>query len=366
LTVIAAIDPQCQALIDSNAQTLALIQTIQVNYTIARLNTPQMPFHETWWSRQGRRERIRRVGGKLEPTADGRPRDIHDLLIDGDTYKWLKNWDPENPQHITPTKQGTVRASTGPQTNVNAFVAAPSHELFLEVDSVPRRTLSELAKVSPNVTCKGKVELDGRQLWLISLETPEENTTTTYKCYFDVYLDPNAGYMIRKVVVNAPNVVLANGKTTKLGHAHEVLEFQDFGDGIFVATKIRNGTPQKWLSETVVKSIEVNESIPPETFELDWPKYVQVVHHPAVNGKFRVEIWGDDKPLKEIKKVADVRTFEAELRKDPAIAAELGPEPGTRPPVPMSLMLKLSIVLGVLLIIMTALIIVRRIREQPA
>ncbi len=365
MSLVAALDPQCQALIDANAQTLDLIRTIQVTYSLVHSENPDPRPNETTWRREGRRERIWNVGGHLEPTPEGRPRDIEDLLIDGDTYKLLKNWDPTSPQKITPTKQGTVRATTGPQTNVNATVLAPSALLHLEVDMLPRRTLSELAKVSPNVTCKGKVEVGGRDLWLISLETPEETTKTTSKKHFDVYLDPQAGYMIRKLVVNA-NVMFSDGKIVKDAHAHEVLEFKDFGDGIFVPIRIRHGSLEKWKSELVVKSIKVNEPIPPETFVLNWPKYAQIVHLPPVNGKAKVEIWGEDEPIAEMKKVSDLRTVEAELRKDPRVAAELGPVAGSPPPPPMSTLVKLFIAFGALLAVMIALVIRRRIREQAA
>jgi hypothetical protein len=115
-----------------------------------------------------------------------------------------------------------------------------------------------------------------------------------------------------------------------------------------------------------VKSIKVNEPIPPETFEMDWPKYVEIVHLPPVNGRTKVEIWGGDKPIQEIKQVADLRAVEAELRKDPLIAAELGPEPGAPLPPPMATLTKLFVAFGVLLALMIGLVIRRRIREQAA
>ena len=73
--------------------------------------------------------------------------------------------------------------------------------------------------------------------------------------------------MIRKLVVNL-NVMMPDGKIVKDAHAHEVLDYKDFGDGIFVPTRIRHGTPEKWLSELVVTSIKVNEPIPPR--HLKW------------------------------------------------------------------------------------------------
>ena len=366
VSLVAAIEPDCQALIDANTQTLGLVRTIQVNCTIASTGGGRKQVTELWWAREGARERIRRVGGHIEPTADGRPRDIEDILIDGPVYKWLQNWDPKNPQKITPTEQGTVSAATGPQTNVSGVNIAPSHQLLFEVEDRPRRTLAELARVSPKVTCKGKVELEGRELRLISLEYPEEDAIYQMgKRHIDVYLDPAAGYMIRKIVVDVAGKIVSDGPPRSFVHAHEVLEFKDFGGGIFVPIKIRHTAP-KLLSETVVKSIKINEPIPPETFELHWPKYAAIKHYPPVNGRFKIELWGDDEPVAEIKKVQDFDVVEAELRKDPRVAAELGPLPGAPLPPPRSMMIKLSLALGALVAIMIGLVLYRRIREQAA
>jgi hypothetical protein len=365
VSLLAAIDADCQALIEANTQAIGLVRTIQVHYTIASTGRGKKQSTEIWWAREGTRERIRRVGGHIEPTADGRPRDIEDILIDGPVYKWLSNWDPKRPQKITPTKQGTVRAWTGPQTNVNKATITPSQQLHFEVDFLPRRTLRELANVSTQVTCQRSVQVDGRELSLISLECPEDSGTLG-KRHVDVYLDPAAGYMMRKVVVNAPSVRIGKGPPMSISDVREVLEFEDFGNGVFVPTRIRLGSLKHWGAELKVTSLKVNEPIPPDTFELRWPKFAEVSHTPPVNGRYRVEIWGDDKPIAEVKTRQDIKSLEAELRRNPLLAAELGPIPGAPLPPPASLMAKLSIALGTLVAIMVGLILYRRIREQAA
>jgi len=362
----AGIDPQCQALIDAHSQMLDRIRTIEVQYTVDFIDGTDFKAASTWWSRDGRRERIRRVAPSIGPTSDGRPRGISDLLMDGATYKSLRNWDPENPQKITPSRQGTVRAFVAAQTNTNVGVLAPSQQLLFEVDDRPRRTLAELASVSPRVTYKAKVEVDGRELCLISLETPEETTATTTKRYFDVYLDPRAGYMIRKLVVNAPRIMRSNGEIGKNYHVHEVVEVKEFGDGIFMPIRIRIGTADEWVTEFAVKSVKINEPIADETFEMRWPKYAVVVHQSLGGGLAKAELWGDGEVLREIGEETDLKDLEAELRKDPVIAAELGPDPGVRPPVGVSTMLKLTIVLCTLMVLVFAIIFARRIREQAA
>jgi hypothetical protein len=364
---LTGIDTQCQSLIDANAQSLELIRTIQINYTVTMApDNGKKQVDEVWWNREPGRERIRRVTDLFQPRADGRQLGISDVVLDGDSYKWLQNWDPEKPQKITPSRQGTVRASVGPRTNVNPASVSPAQQLLFEVFFAPRRTLRELAAVSPNLACKGKVVVDGRELWRLSLESPEENTPRTVKRFFDVYLDPLAGHMIRRMVMDAPNILLPDGKAMKETWAYEVVEFKDLGDGVFVPIRIRTGTPKQWLAELAVKSLKVNEPIPRETFEMQWPQFAAVHYYPLVDGKVKFEIWGDGKPIKEFIGPADLNAFETELRNDSKFAGAIGPGHGAIPPPPASTLTRLSLVLAVLLALMVALVIRRRIREQSA
>lgn len=352
ISLISAIDPQCQAAIDANAQSLDLIRTIQITSDIVSIKDPTAVVCEVSWSRDGRKERIGRVS-KTNVKASV------DVVLDGDTSKALFNWFPET--RITPTNQNGVGAQIGPRTGFAVAGLSPALQLRFEVDVSPRRTLSELAKVSPTVTCKGKVTLDGRDLWLINLETPEETTKTTSKQRFDVYLDPSVGYLIRKIVVHSDDL-LPNGKIETYSHAHEVLEFRDFGDGVFVPTLIRNGDLGAWQTNVVVTSVKVNEPIPPETFEMIWPKFVLVMSPPAANGDARYEVWGDGKPLRAFQGNADLQAFEAELRRDPRLAAELDANLLAMEAIPgaSSWLLRINVAIAVGVVLLMVALAVRR------
>jgi hypothetical protein len=179
-------------------------------------------------------------------------------------------------------------------------------------------------------------------------------------------LDPATGFMIRRLEARAPKRFLSNGKTIKDEHVHEVVEFKDFGNGIFVPMRTRNGTMDRWGSEQVVTSVRVNEPISPETFEMRWPKYAHVRQFPAVNGKIKTTVWGDNQAIGDVSSAADLRALDAELRKDPLAAAELGSLPGEAPMAspPRSMLTILSGVLVLLVTAMAIAVVVRRIREQ--
>jgi hypothetical protein len=313
--------PECQAIIDANTRSNALIRTVQLHYSREYQRDPKHG-GQTWWSRDGVRERIREVGANNGQIRAGRPTAIYDVLITNNRFYLLKNWDPNTPQPITPLIQGTVRAVTGAYVNENPGPTTPSADLLFEMPFTPRRTLAELASVSPTVGCRGWVMEDGRRLFCISLETPEAQTETTIKWYVDVFVDPKAGHMIRKVKLNAPKRKRANGQLG-VSRTEEVVDFRDCGDGIFVPSLVRRKDEKSaHLVDFVVDGIRVNQSIPEAEFAMEWPKYVAVNNLPLVGGKSPVDIWGDGKPLRRVRSVSDVKALEEELTRDPVTRAE--------------------------------------------
>jgi hypothetical protein len=366
LAMMLAIDPECQAVIDANSQSIQSLRTIQVSYTIAWTSDREQAICEQLWVRDGQKERVERITNPNGPPLVGEnPRTRLEFVINGDSVKFLRNWDPENPARITPTNQAGIRADVLPRTGINPAALVPSAQLLFEVESMPRRTLSELANGS-SVTCKERVEVDGHELSLVSLVPHEETTAPYLKREYDVFLDPTAGYMIRKVVVRV-KTMLPTKQIRDETHVHEVTEFKDFGDGIFFPMRIRNGTPGSWMTEIVVQEVELNEPVPDDTFEMQWPEFVLVRYNPPVNGVLKFDVWGDGKALASFEGSDDLRGFEAKLREDPIMAAKLGTDPGAvRPAPPLSLMFKLLIAFAVLLGILAAAVVARRVREQSA
>jgi hypothetical protein len=315
---VAAPDPECRQIIEANAHTLGLIRTLELHYIIRPPARPVLA-SQIWWSKEGSRERIKEISGH-PPTTEGRPTNIRDLLISSGKTYFLRNWDPTNPQRISPTHQGSVTAIEEPHTNVNPGTRSPAADLLMEVLWMPRRTLSELASVSPSIQSKGWIADNGRKLFCISLETPEETADRSLKWFVEAYVDPTAGYMIRKLILTAPGFKWPNG-TTGMTLRSEVDGFRDCGDGIYIAENLRHQGDEGG-TECLVDGIKVNQPIPEGQFVMNWPKYVQVRHLPPADGRAFTEIWGDGKAVGVIKQRGDAERIEAELAQDPAIRAE--------------------------------------------
>ena len=367
VSLATLLDPQCQELIDANSRTASLIRTVELEYDLAWIETPGTVVDRVTWIREGKSERVMRQSKPDAALSELEPRSTVEFVLKGDKVKSLYDWDRANPPKITPTHQGRVRADIMPRTPFNPAALSPAEQLRLEVDSMPRRTLADLAKASPNVKCHGKVFSGGRELWKISLESPEQTTGNTTKRNFDVFLDPTAGYLIRRIEVHS-DILLPTGKHHKDERVHEVVEFKDVGDGVFFPLQVRNGTPAFWGTELKVRKIKLNEPVDASNFEMEWPKFAAVRHHPAVNGVIAFDIWGNGQPLRSFKGSDDLRPFEAELRANPLVAAELGPVFTGKVPAPptLSTVVKLGFLGGGLLLLVIVLTVHRRLRDQMA
>jgi hypothetical protein len=105
------------------------------------------------------------------------------------------------------------------------------------------------------------------------------------------------------------------------------------------------------VGTATVRSIEVNSSLPEDAFDLKFPKYCQVRYLPPVNGRFAVDIWGDDGPLRRVNSLQEIQAFEDELRRDPATAAELDADP-TRGPSYLKYALAVAGIVAVLVVLL--------------
>ncbi len=308
---------ECDELINANAQSLSLIRTIEVEYELETLDPSDSTALKSQWTKDGDLERF---GRSHEPD-----RNSVDVVQDGETVRQLRNWVPNTP--LTPTYQNGVEAEVRPQTIYPASAISPAYQLCMELSAVPKWSLAELAKVSPRTECKGKVDRGGETLWLIKLESPDDAPAEESKNRFEVFLDPSHGYAIRRLVVHRDEK-LPDGRSRVYSHCHEVFEYKDFGDGVFLPIHVKHGTysggEDLWETEVKVRVARVNEVIPPEKFELKWPQFAIVKYFPAVNGQVKFDVWGSDGPIETFVGNVDLRRWsEDRQRTDPEFAESL-------------------------------------------
>lgn len=278
------------------------------------------------WSFDGRieRERYRFINPPMA-TSEGLPLNLGDIFEDGTTAKVLMNWDTEAPQRITPQRQGTVKAWYGPQQPGPYYFFSHPRQTFALFEIQPRleersRSLAQFVRDSPKVTFSGPVSVRGHDTWKLEMAHPDSGPDGEMKgSVVEAYLDPSVGYLIRKLVIQ-PSAGASNG-TNDLGIRveREITKFESVGDGAYFPVEaeyrsypigLLDGRPSV-VDRLVGERIVVNSTLPADAMNFAFPEHALVQETPAVNGKYKVFVWGpDNTPARSILNID-----------------ELGPEP---------------------------------------
>ena len=265
------------------------------------------------WDRDLENERQRyRFHHGLTANADGRPNNLGDLLDSKKQRRVLRNWDPDDPQNITPHLQGTVNAWFGPIETVTTSVfpnPVASFALFQIQGNLEDSclTLQQLVADSPSVEIEEKTESNGNRVWQMRIAHPDDKTGGGFAgSRYEVILDPGVNYLVKSVVCHVSDSDPSPANTVPIRTERHVVNFNKTKEGVYYPTKViaqlydakapRGSLPaseQLWEAHDVI----VNETLPKDAFSFKFPEHAQVYEKPPVNGSYPLHIWGpDDKP----------------------------------------------------------------------
>lgn len=334
-----------EELVQGNQQALGLVHELELVMRHTRQNYMSgehygEPTEFVWkWAKKGDLERLRYSDG-LTPTDDGRPRDLYDWFIDGSEKRLLRNWDPENPQSITPINQGTVRATIYRNDGKAPIFDATRFLLwtFSTNASDERRTLQEFVAESPRAKLLGRTEIDGHAVWHIRADHPGLHGQEMKGFYFDFFVDPSLNFAVRRVIEHKPGFQMEiNGveETYNIDIPRTVKEFKSVGGGVYVPLEIESKTvahtsdQRRVITRTEVEDLVVNEPLSRDAFAFRFPENTLVAYYPPVSpDKQRVVLWGpENRPAKEIEGPGDVPGV-----KEATEALKAGQFPGTAAP----------------------------------
>lgn len=286
---VEAQTPDVSVLVESNRSAIESIRAIDVKlaFTMHQLVGPPEAAREegepkVWlwrWTKRGDLERVRYQFDYIKPTAPGQTMNLGDMIQDGRTRKVLTNWDPANPQPITPMHPGTVTAMVLPQTpEPMGWFPDPATilniKLLMNGADTPR-SLAEVVKVAPNPVVKGRARVGEYDTWHLHADQPATEATPKGS-YFDVYLDPAANFMIRKVVAHTEAERMPGGMSLTTDFITEVVEFRDCGEGAFVPVRIEQrsfGGGSNSVMRVRTEDLVVNRELPSDALDFRFPKY---------------------------------------------------------------------------------------------
>jgi hypothetical protein len=315
-------DRTVEEIVADHQAAIGLIHDIDVTLDIElgarapRTGTLHFRPEAVWkWTRSGGRERIQWTDLNTPPRADGRPLNRYDMLQDGDTRRELRNWDPGNPQPITPLSQGSVLASIGPSHRM--FERDPARYLlfaFSLVTADARWTLAELLRDSPRHMILPPDASDGAEIRRIRFDHPGMNPPAP-GAYFEIAVDTAANNFVRRVVAVYPQMESSTGHVDTR-FVWEVIRTRDCGNGVFfpLLTEQRNyrgsETTPYFALRVTARNLTLNEELPEEALAFAFPEHAQVMHLPPENGKVRLSLWGaDGSPVLEIKSAKDLEAY---------------------------------------------------------
>lgn len=318
-----------EEIVQLNEQSLGLIHTVELTmHHEIRHFIGGEPYGEpertTWdWAMKGDVQRIR-YAVPDPPTDDGRPQGLHDWYVDRESIKLLRNWNPDDPQKITPLNQGTIVASQAPVTR-----KAPGRDVtrfllwMFSLDTTDdRRSFAELVAESPDVEFRGLTLVDGRKLWSIRAAHPGIDGHLKPGFYFDIFLDPEVNFNVRRVVEHHEGYekyVNNSLETYSMDIERTVTSFRDVGNGVYFPLKIDNrvtstlSDDRKSLSPTTVTDLRVNQPLSKGALDFRFPENATVVFGPPERPDHqRVVLWG--RTTSRNKRLSRYRTFPVSMK----------------------------------------------------
>lgn len=302
--------PTLEDLVAEHESTVGLIYRLDVEYDVQRTSMdgkpdqPPILINTCRWSKFGSKERQRYQIASRGKIDDSSMRG--DLFEDGSTLNVLLNWDPNVPLH--PHKQGKLKAWFRPQaTQTPTPFHNPAGQFALfqiqARPSDPRLTLRQAVEQAEMAELAGKANVRDHACWKIVLQIDDVS--------YQVFLDPKANNLIRKVVVRVKPGRAA--PVSYLEFIREVEEFRDIGDGAFFpvvtysATMVPTSKAPVIEMKAIATNAVVNEKLPSDSLDFKFPENAIVVNDVPQGGRRQSFVWGPDgKPLREITSINDL------------------------------------------------------------
>ncbi len=309
---VSAQDNEVQKLVDRHEAGRALVATVEVTMDLyERQYSNQAPvgkslkyLHFTW-AKNGPRERIQEQAIRHPEKGDTVFGSFADYFVDGKTLSSLRNFNPDDPPKIFTDCRKDIGCSVEPQTRKvpddPAVFLVRRISLPLGLDG--SWTLRELMQASPKVSLLAAKVVAGHRCPGLRIEHPGIKGEARTGTFAEIFLDPQANYAIRQVREHnfdmRPNAAKGEQPGEMLA-VRTVKRFRDFGKGIHFPEETEL-TFSNGIVRTVVTSLKVNEPLSSGALAFHFPRFAQVVYLPAVDGRYKVVVWGDeDKPLREI------------------------------------------------------------------
>ncbi len=296
----------------ANTSAIESIRTVEAAYTRrhyivsggSREELHAKALHAWWW-KDGTRHRFKYyIQGKQakQQFVDNLQTDEHSFV--------LTNYDWDQRPAVAIGKHQGIYAEIAPRSRTFHQID-PMFDVCLHVQERPTaRTLEQLLEAIDYRATLEETNLVGAgKAYQISLRLPEDQRALT------IVVDPGADYLIRTSTISptAASAEQGGGNVT-----WNVSKFEDVSGISFpaeVITSTQADPKTASLYEVVLQfsTLSVNKPVPTDQFSFKFPENV------AVKDKTEgaVHIWGDNRPARTIRSLAEDKALASELRGPP-------------------------------------------------
>ncbi len=333
----ASPDGNLHGLISAHEATLGLIHQFDVSVEVVDRvflgAPPDAPFQQTatWrWSRKDGAERIRNrdFPDESNPGGSSRKKTLFvDMFQDGQIRKVLDGWDPDHPLELSPIQQHGVKAYQQPPIGDLPGNVSDCPLVFLfrtrdiTDDGDVGQSVAQLVATGARAEVRRQTgRAEGAGLQCVRVWRSESGGASPPVNYFDVFLDPRAGMMVRRVVNHHEDYEWpGEGIVIWAEWVYEVMSFRDCGEGVFFPTetewRVYRAGHEGATSVTkfTTNNLVVNRDLPPDALDFRFPAYA-LVGNPPKDGRRVVSLWGpDNRRIRDLYTGDDILQAEREL-----------------------------------------------------
>jgi hypothetical protein len=322
-------DEKVQSVLQRQQATVAQIREISLsidrNYRIQGQAEFSRGLSNTWhWSRSLNKTRV--LGDTNIVRPDGWPRNW-DTFVDrrSKAVHTLEGWSENLPRPLKPWDNGMVSAyvdesflpdhpflDNGYVTSSLLLTFARPPQPHLEGEVITYYLPERFVPLAARVECEDLQE-QGQNLVRVRLHWDLLRLT-----YTDLFFDPQAGYLVRKM----EQLALAAGDAstsqvlTPRFTVLEATDIQAFPDGVFLPVKLSYrayadpddvGKTPVLESIISVKDLIINQPLPRDAFDFRFPENAIVRYFPPQEGKVKAMLWGpNNRPRQQIRSAEDI------------------------------------------------------------
>ncbi|MFK7735177.1 MAG: hypothetical protein AB8B50_04060 [Pirellulaceae bacterium] len=194
------------------------------------------------------------------------------LLMEDGRYRFLRNYDWDSPAPLGPNYKGGVEGDEGVIVDMLPGGFDPRGNLLLIIETAPSRDLRAILKENKGARLLKDATVNGHECYVVDVPLPEKADESAWAS--QIFLDKNAGCMIRKIVQQSQPFEV-QGETIQVDLVVEANNMVEQAEGVYLPDAISiKRSDSKFDTQVSLDYASVNE--PLDSVEFNFPEWCWV------------------------------------------------------------------------------------------